>query len=223
MRARVKISKKEMKQDKFTTMMLQIREWLGDRWQTVVLGAAIVIVVIVAIVYYNNMQSGKEVTGAARLTMAISEARRQNFDAAITELSSISDEFGGKIGGQALFSLANTQYESRNYDDAMESYQRYLNKYRDNKYYTSSANAGIAACLENKQDFHAAGEKYREAIKSSPDSPSEPDYYLAAVRCYVMDGDAANTELMLNELKEKYANTDYARNATIIAMKLITN
>lgn len=223
MRAKVKISKQEMKQDKFTTLMLQLREYLGERWQAVSLGAAIVIVVIIAIVYYNNMQATKGIEGAARLTNAIAEARQQNFDRAIAELTSIADEFGGRVGGQAMFSLANTQYESRNYDDAMENYQRYLNKYHDNAQYTSSATAGIAACLENKQDFHAAGEKYREAIKSLPDSPAEPDYYLSAIRCYVMDGDAANTEILLTEMKEKYANTDYARNATILSMKLKTN
>ncbi len=222
MRAKVKIKKHDIKQDKFTTFMLQSREWLTERWQPVALGAAVVVVIVIAIVYYNNIQSGKNVQGAARLTVAISEMRQQNYEVAISELTAIADEYGGQTAEMALFNLGNAQYEYRNYDAAMESFQRYLNKYSKNKYNSASALAGIAACLENKQEYLSGGDKFKEAATKYPGSPSEPDYYLGAVRCYVMAGDSENANLMVEALETKFPNSDFARRAAMMVMQLKT-
>jgi len=211
-----------MKEDKFTTAMLQIKEWLSDNWQIVAIAASIVILIIVGIIYIANMKSGKKLEAANRLTAAFTEMRQENYQVAILELSSISEEYSGNIAGQAQFYLANAHYESRNYDEAIDNFQKYIDKFHLDKITTSAAIAGIAYCLENKQDFIAAGDKFYEAVEYFPESPSAPDYYVGAVRSYAMAADAERAGQILDELKEKFPNTDYARRATMIVMRLNT-
>jgi len=82
--------------------------------------------------------------------------------------------------------------------------------------------AGIAACLENKQEFAAAGDKYYEAVTYFPESASSGDYYLGAVRCYVAAKDLPKAEQAYSELEEKFVGSEYLRTATRLMMSLKT-
>jgi TolA-binding protein len=222
MRAKVKITKRQMKEDKFTTFMLRARDEFLERWQIIAISAAIVIVAIVAIVYFFNLQKTRQIEADNRLTKAIAELRRSNYQVAILELGSIADDYSGRVAGMALFNLANAHYESKNYDEAIANYQKFIDKYDFDRLMTISAIGGIAACLENKQEFLAAGDKYYEAVQFDPDSPLVPDYYIGAIRSFVAAGDRDKVQRLLSELKEKFPDTDYSRAAIRLAMTLQT-
>lgn len=220
MRTKVKITKKQIKQDKFTTFMLQAKDWILDNWQQLAIGVVAAIIVVVGITYFVKMQSSKGEEGSALLTTAVANLNRGNYQEAILELGNIADDYSGRIGGLAQFYLANAHYESRNYDLAIENYQKYIDKCHIDELTTASAIAGIGACLENKQEFLAAGDKYVEAIKYYPDSPNTPDYYIGAVRNYVAGNDREKMEEWLGELDKQFPNSDYSREATRLAMSL---
>ena len=223
MRTKVKLTKHQIKEDKFTNYMLQSREWFLANWQVVSIAAAAVILVIVGAVYFFRMQGGKEVDALNRLNRAIAESRRQNYQVAILELKSLADSYSGQVGGQAVFNLANAYYESKNYDEALSSFRRYIDSYHADELTTSSALAGEGACLENKQQFTAAGDKFVDAIKYYPESPSAPDYYVAAVRNFVHAGEKEKVNTLLEEMGERYPGSEYLRTATRTAMSLKLN
>ncbi len=200
--------------------MLQAKEWLMINLQVVAIAAAIVVLVIVGIVYFTGMKSGKQQEAAGRLTAAYAELKSGNNQVAILELSSIAEEYSGHVAAQAQFYLANAHYESRNYDEAIANFRKYIDKYHQNRVTTASAIAGIAFCMENKQEFIPAGDKFLEAIEFYPESPSTPDYYVGAVRSFTMAEDMVRAEQILEELKEKYPNSDDARRATMLVMRV---
>jgi TolA-binding protein len=220
MRTKVKITRQQIKEDKFTNYMLLTRDWFLDNWQIVAILAAVVALIIAGTVYFFRMKSSKELDAATRLTKAVAEIRRQNFQVAILELKTISDEFGGDIGGMALFNLGNAYYDSKNYDEAINSFKKYIDEYKLDKLTTASAYAGIAVSLECKGDFPAAGDKFVEAIRYYPDSPSAPDYYLGAVRTYVQAGDRTKADQMFKELEEKFPGLEYSRTAARLIAQL---
>jgi TolA-binding protein len=219
MRTKVKLTKQQIKEDKFTNYMLLSRDWILNNWQIIAIVGAILIISIVAVIYYSKMQGGKKTEASERLSRAVSELRRQNYQVAILELKSIADEQGGDIGATALISLASGYYDSKNYDEAINSFKKYIDDYRSDPLMTASALAGIALSLENKREYLAAGDKFVEAIKSLPDSPGVPDYYVGAVRNFALGGEITKAESMLNELKEKYPGSDFIQTATIILMQ----
>jgi TolA-binding protein len=220
MRSKVKISKRQIKEDKFTNFMLVTRDKILENWQVITIVAAAIIIVIVGTIYFANMKSTKSLEASNRLTRAIAEYRRQNYQVAILELTSISEEYSGRVAGLALFNLANAHFESNNYDEAMANFQKFLDDYDIDRLTKSSAIAGIGACLESKREFLAAGDKYQEAVDYYPESPSAPDYLLGAVRNYVLAGEREKMGQSLAELEEKYSGTDYAQTAARLAMKL---
>jgi len=220
MGTKVKITKKQIKQDKFTTFMLQSKDWLYDNWQPVAIGAAVLVIAIVAVVYFANVQATKDKEAGVRLSQAVANLNRGNYQEAILELDAIADEYGGRTGGMALFYLANGHYESRNYDQAIENYQKFIDKYSLDNLTTSSAIAGIAASLESKQEFLAAGDKFYEAVEYHVEGALVPDYYLCAIRNYVTGKDGEKAEKVLAELSEKFPNSEYSRTATRLTMSL---
>jgi outer membrane protein assembly factor BamD (BamD/ComL family) len=222
MRTKVKLSKQQIKEDKFTTNMLLARDWLTSNWQIVAIAAAVVILIVAGIAYFIKMQSDKEMESGNRLAKAVAEARRQNYQVAILELKAISEEYDGEIGGTALLNLANAYYDNKNYDEAISSYQRFINDFHLDNLTTASAIAGIGYALEGKQEFLAAGDKFAEAVERYPDLPSVGDYCVGAIRNFVQGHDRAKAEKILNILKEKFPGTDYLRVASRLVIQLKT-
>ncbi len=222
MRTKVKLKKQQIKEDKFTNFILTSREWISSNWQIAAIGVAIVALATAGTIYYFKMKSNKETDASNQLSKAISDMRSQNFQVAILELKNLSDEFGGEIGSTALFNLANAYYDSKNYDEAINTFKKYIDEYQLNDVASASAMAGIAVSLECKQEFLAAGDKFSETLGKYPNSPSAPDYYLGAIRNYVQGGDKGKADKMLTEMQEKFPQTDYLRVATRLAMQLKT-
>jgi len=223
MRTKVKLKKQQIKEDKFTNFILQSREWVSGNWQIVAIAAAVVVLLTAGTAYYFKMRAGKQMDAGNRLSKAMAEVRQKNFQVAILELKSLSDDFGGEIGATALFSLANAYYDSKNYDEAISAYRKYLDDYHIDDITTASAIAGIAVSLECKQEFLAPGDKFAEDVEKYPNSPSAADYYLGAIRNYVQGGDRQKADKMLTEMQEKFPQTDYLRTAIRLAMQLKTN
>jgi len=220
MKQKVKITKQQIKEDKFTTAMLQTRDWILDHWQPVALAAAAIIIVIVGIIYYAGTQETRTADGANRLSAAVSELRRENYQAAIVELNDIADQYGGEIAATATFHLGNAYYRSKNYDEALAQFQKYFDKYHRNKLTAASALGGIAACYESKQDFEAAATGYMEAYNYYPKSPNAPEYLLGAVRNYVNLGDKMKADEIVGMLQDDFADSDQYRDAVMLSMKL---
>lgn len=220
MGTKIKLTKQQMKEDKFTTFMLQSRDWVGENWQIVMIAIAAIIVIAVGATYYSNMKSGQAEEAADRFAEAIGKYRQQNFQVAILDFNSIAEDYSGPIAASAVFYAANSYFESKNYDEAIVNYQAYLDKYKIDEITSSSAIAGIAACYEVKQDFQTAAEKYLEAIRLYPGLAGEPDYLVSAVRNYVNAGMEPEAQEALARLNDDFAGTNQQRTATYLAMKL---
>jgi len=220
MRSKVKITKQQIKEDKFTTFVLQAKEWVVDNWQVLTIAAVAIIIVVVGMVYYFNSQSAKSGVAQQTFGRAMVEMERRNYPQAVTAFQDIIDSYGGRMAARAQFYLANTYYNSKQYDEAVAAYQQYVDNYHTDKLTTSSAIGGIASSHENKREYALAAEKYREAVAYYPESPSAPDYYLGAVRCYVQLGDKEQADLVVAELKDKYSGSDYFRTASQLTLQL---
>ena len=115
MSAKIKLTKQQMKEDKFTTLMLQTRDWIQGNWQIVGIAVVAIIVISVGAIYYSNMKSGQAEEAADRFAEAIAKYRQQNYQVAILDFNGIADEYSGPIAASAVFYAANSYYESKNY------------------------------------------------------------------------------------------------------------
>jgi TolA-binding protein len=215
--SRVKLSKRQIKEDKFTTFMLTSRAKVMDNWQYYALAVAAAIVVIVAVVYFVNARQATSAQAAAQFARATNEYRAGNNQVAMMSFQQIIANYGDtNEANRARFLLGRINYESRNYDEAIVQWQSFLTKERRDILGRSAAYAGIAAAHENKGDYAAAAANFELAVKEYPEGPLAGDYHLGIMRNHLLGNDFRNAQEQLDIIVDRWADTQLARRAQLL-------
>ncbi len=217
---KVKLSKRKIKEDKFTAFMLKSKSWFIENWQFTVIGVVAAILLATAGTYYTASQASRQQEAATRLSRAVMDYRNENNQVAIMSLSQIVEEYGGDYSArQATFLLGKVNLKIRNYPEAIRYFEMYLSTYRDDKLIRASALAGIAGCYEDQANFAEAANKYAEASEEYPEGPMNGDCQLSALRNYLEAGDAENARLFYESLNADFKGTELANTATRLFME----
>jgi len=226
MQSKIKLTKRQVKEDRFTTFMLtskdKLQGELEDNWQYYVIGLAVVVVLIWALAWQMDRQSAKDFEAAEALSRAqFNYQSGGDKQVAILEFSQILEEYGSTdAAGLATFVLGNLNLETRNYSEAISYYQTYLSDFGGNDLDHAAAYAGIAAAQEDQGMYAEAAASFVQAAGASPNGPLVPDYELGAMRNYLANGDAAQAEARLAILEEKHGGTDWVnRGKRLLAEK----
>jgi len=219
MQSKVKLTKRQVKEDKFTTFMLTSKDKLQgefeDKWQYYVIGIVLAVVLIWAVVWYFDQQSTREAQAAEAFSQAMSRYQLGDDQVAILEFSQVLENYGGtNLAAKAAFLLGNLNLATRNYDEAIRHYRLFLNDYKGTVLNRAAAYAGIAAAQEDQGQYGEAAASLVQAVETNPEGPLRPDYELGAVRNYLAAGNPELAEARLAILDEKYEGTDWASRAT---------
>jgi len=211
---KVKLTKRQIKEDKFTTFMLRSRTWLLENWQLVVIGVAAAALIIVASVYYTQSRTAKADEATTKFARALLDFRGGNNQVAIMGFTQIVDDYSGaEAAEQATFLLGKVNYRIRNYDEAIRFYEMYVDQYRDDVLTRAAAWAGLGACYEDQGDYSEAAENYRRAFDEYPDGPLGGDYLNSAMRNYLEIGETEKARSGLDTIKARFEGTELARRA----------
>jgi outer membrane protein assembly factor BamD (BamD/ComL family) len=214
----IKITKREMKEDKFTTFMLQAKDYFLERWVYFAGGLVLVLAVIVGMNLIKSNLANREAEATEILSRARSELQGKNYQLAIVDYKSIVDDYSSTDHAQkALFELGNAYFAAKNFEPARTTYQEYLDKYQDDKYFTISAMAGIAACLAGGGDPAGAADKYREAAEAFPDFDLAGEYYLKAMQFYIKSGNLGSAKVMYATIIKDFEGTRFYTESQRIA------
>ncbi|RKX20654.1 MAG: hypothetical protein DRP35_05690 [Candidatus Zixiibacteriota bacterium] len=216
MNNKVKLSKRQIKEDKFTAFMLNGKQYATDNWQFIVIGLAILILIVSSIVYYTNSLQEKSLEASTQFARATSEYRSGNIQVAKLSFSQILDDFGDSdFAGKATFMLGKLNLESRNYVEATTYFESYLAKYKEDKLHRISSLAGLGTILENQGQFEQAAEKFVAAYDEYPESPLSGDYLNRALMNFMQFGDNEKAKEILNRIEDKFPGTDLLNKALI--------
>lgn len=223
MQSKVKLSKRQIKEDKFTTFMLTSRQRVSDNWQFLVIGGVVLVLAIVAVIYYANSRTSFQEQGAQLFAQGMSEYRNGNRQVAITTFQEVVDEYGShEVADNAMFLLGQVHYELRNYPEAIRYWEQYLSKFKDVPLDRAAALAGIGAANEEQGNNAVAAERYEAAIAAYPEGPLVWDYRTGAMRNYLALGQIEQAREQLNLLEEKYSGTEvYLRAARLFAAQSV--
>jgi outer membrane protein assembly factor BamD (BamD/ComL family) len=214
----IKISKREIKEDKFTTFVLQAKDYVTEQWVYFAGGAAVLIVAVLIVSFLKSSAVKNEQQAVEIYNRAMGEMAGKNYQLAIVDFKTVVDQYGSTSQGEmALFNLANAYLESKNFSDAKSCYERYLSKYSDDEFFTTSALAGVAACLAGEGDAAGAAEKYREAAEKYPKFQLAGEYYYQALYYYVKSGNLESAKVMLATINKDFPGSRYAREGPRLA------
>ncbi|MCX6639083.1 MAG: tetratricopeptide repeat protein [bacterium] len=209
-----RITKKELKEDKFVTTFFKAQKYLQDNQATILKIVGGVLLLAVITVFWISSKSRAEDQASYELGIAELKMQQSTPIVAAEELSKIAEKYRGTSSGDhALVLTAQLKLQAGQVDEALKAYEDYLKHGSKNKYLYPAALDGKAACLESKSKFEEAAQLYLKAAASEKNLFAAPQYHLDAARCYKAldqnDKAVAQYKLVISE----YPKTAFAEDA----------
>jgi len=209
MYGKTKLTKRQIKEDKFTVFMLNAKNQVIDNWQYLVVSLVVVVLAVVGTVYYFNSRQAQKQEAASRFARALMDYRGGNNQVAIMGLNQVVEEYGGdEVTEYAVFLLGNINYEIRNYPEAIRYFELYLSKYPQNPFNRAATLAGIASSLENQGQYLEAAEKFIAAYNEYPNGPMIGDYQMSAMRNFLEAGEIDQARTHLKVIEDEFDGSD---------------
>ncbi|MGH2575999.1 MAG: tetratricopeptide repeat protein [Ignavibacteria bacterium] len=217
LKARRKITQKELKKDKLVTAYFESKDWVSkeENKKKIYTGVGILIVIVIAIFFYINNQKAKNEAAEVQLSNVITlyEAGKYqesiNGDPAsnVAGLNEIVNNYGGTESGQtAKFYLANCYFNLGDYDNALKYFEDYSG---DNDILTASCLSGMGAVYEARGDMKKAGEYFEKAANINKDIIINQENLFYSIRAYTQAGDIESAKRMFEVLKKDYPKSKY--------------
>ena len=216
-RSRRRISRREMKEDRFILWLYEMSSEIDRHWKTLTAAAVVVIVCVAGWYYWSNKQSD-DIVEAGRILAPGQTAMQDNrYEDAIPMFERVVNEFGGTaLALEATIELANACFQTGDFEKARTYYQVYLDEYGDeNAMYRVAARSGLAACDEEEEQYGEAARQYLALAEEDPDGYLAPGFLLDAARCYTAADQKDEARALYDRVVETYESTPYARDAQI--------
>lgn len=200
-----KMTKKELKEDKFVETAMKTRAYIEDNVKQVSIVTGLVFGTFLLIMVYNYVHSSTVAESATLFGEAQLEYQNMNYTKAATLLSRLEEEYPGtEAGDQGLFLLGNLYFQQNKIDQAAEYFKRFVDSYSGSEILKASGYAGYAACLEAQNKSKEAAEYYIEAQKADPEFVEASNYlYLAALN-YIEINDYKSAQALFNQIVDDY-------------------
>jgi len=166
-----KITKKELKEDRFVTLTLELYEFLKNNVKTIMISVGIVIIIIAAFsIYYNNKRE-KEAAASMAMEKAIklfeeaedawsdqeetsqeesSDAYKDKYEDGKGKFDDIIKRYGSSnYADKALYYSAKASYQIGEYDQAINGFRELVDKY-PNSLFALFAQSALGNCYEQK-------------------------------------------------------------------------
>jgi len=217
LKARKKITHKEIKKDKLVTGYFEARNWLDsdENKKKVYIGIAAVVVIVAGIFLYVSNRNAKNEEAEVKLSAVISlyeqgkypEAMNGDPAAGIMGLNAIVNEYGSTNSGEtAKLYLGNCFFNLKDYDNALKQFDSYSGS---NDIVKSSCISGMGAIYEAKGDLKKAGEYYEKAANVNKGVVINQENLFYAIRAYTNAGDKESARRIFASLKEQYPKSKY--------------
>jgi tetratricopeptide (TPR) repeat protein len=212
LRPRKKISRREIKEDKLVTIYIKVQKFIKRYNRQINFTTMGLLVIIVIVFFVARSKKGAESTAEGKLALVEQFYYAKNYDQCMGEFENIIATYPGtRAAGITVFFMANIHYKQGNYNEAQRYYELYITDYSDIDIFTASSLVGIAACLENRNDFESAGEYYERAAKKYKDAFTTPFYLKNAARCYIMAAKPEKGKTIYQTILDQYPDFGLAR------------
>ncbi len=211
---KVRLTKRQIKEDRFTAFMLNSKQQLEENWQYFAIGAVVVILGVVGIIYYLNSANESAQLAAAQLSQANMQYRQGNSQVAILTLADVLAKYGSSsYAEQATFMLGKINLETRNYEEAKHYFEMYLEKYKNDQLNRAAAMSGLGITLENQGKYPEAADTFERAVSEYTESPLLADLHFGAMRNYLMAGQIEKAREHFKIISDKFKGTGMAESA----------
>lgn len=217
LKARKKISHREIKKDKLVTAYFESKEWFAkeENKKRIYIFGGILVAIAVLIFFYVSNKKAKNEEAEVKLSAVITIYDMNNYQQAldgdpaqeIMGLKEIIDKFGSTQSGEtAKLYAGNCYFNLNDFDNALKMFDDYSG---NNDIVKASCLSGIGAVYEAKGDLKKAGEFFEKAAKVNIDVVINPENLFYAVRAYSQAGDKESALRVFEVLRSEYPKSKY--------------
>jgi outer membrane protein assembly factor BamD (BamD/ComL family) len=212
---RTRITKMGLKHDALLETTAKGTKFIEDHLNKVLVAFAVLVVVAIVVVMVVRGQKSTELAASADLMTASQSASSGLLAQASQEYQSVIETYPGtRSAGAATCYLGTILFLQQQYDPALENFQSYLDNYGTKGTLGKVALEGKASVLEQRRDFLAAADIYKQlAAESRKLASTEARYLGDALRCYRSAKDWDAVRETATEIVDKHPDTPWAGDA----------
>ncbi len=217
LKARKKISHKEIKKDKLVTAYFESKEWFNnpENKKRIYTVGIIILAIAVLIFFYISNRKAKNEEAEVKLSAIITVYDQNNYQQALDGdpaqnlmgLKEIVDKYGSTESGEtAKLYAGNCYFNLNDFDNALKTFEDYSGK---NDIVKASCLSGTGAVYEAKGDLKKAAEFFEKAANVNKNVVINPENLYYAVRAYSQAGDKDGANRVFEILKNEYPKSKY--------------
>jgi TolA-binding protein len=212
-----RISKRELKQDKFVTITIKAKEYVENNSRMIMWGtvAVLALILIVSFMARSKRQANikaNELLGKATFTLS-----QGNMQQGETELKELIDNYSGvTAAGQGCFLLAKYYWQKNDYANAKIYFEKYIDDYSGDELLTAAAYAGYGDCLAQEGKTMQAAQNYEKAARVDKESPQTPAYLFSAARAYLTANDLTKAQSLAEEIIKDHEQSEFKNKAEVL-------
>jgi TolA-binding protein len=215
-----RMRKHDLKEDHFVTATLQFTTYIREHQNIFLTAAAGIVVVAILVTVISSSHKHSQETADRLLGEAEILYGQGSLAQTVDQCDMILEQYGSSAeAGMAAFYKADSQLKLQRYQEAIESFQLYIDKYHRDKTLAAASYTGIAACHEQLEEFAPAGDNYLSAAEKYPGYYGAAEALLGAGRCYAAAGEKEKAREAYQLLIDSYAQS---RQASVAKMALAT-
>lgn len=173
-----------MKEDPLVTFSLKAADFAKRNARVLAVVAVVIVASVIVGVMMTRDRARAESEAEVLLAQANKELWRGNSSEATNLYNELLDRYSGtKSGKHGLLFKGDALLDGGKYDEAIDTYEKFLAKERKDELLRTSAKKGIATALEDKGEFAKAANVH-EALAGRLEGNEAADELMSAARCF---------------------------------------
>ena len=207
-------TKSELEEDQFVEWILKAADYLKQRAQLFIVGAAAIALVVSVFVYVKSSQADAKKEAAELLGQALIRDEAGQPAESMLKLGLLTDSYAGTpAGAQGTIILANRYFAQGEYAEAEKLYRSYLDEPSPVDILLFASRSGIASCYEAKEEFQLAASEYLAYAADNVGSMQSTIALMNAARCQRLAGNREARKDILRRVTREYPKSPVAARA----------
>ncbi len=201
----VRITKRQMKEDKLVTTTFKVTEFVQTHSRTFIIALAALAAVTAVVVFTISSRSAKSreaagLLGRAYLTMTVGNA-----ELSVNDFKTIVEDYGGSSSAPlATYYLADLYFRNGRYEEALKYFQLYVDNYHHNQFLTVASLVGVADSYMELERPASAGEFYLKAFQADTAGLEATRQLLRSGQAYLLAGEKVKAEGVFQQIIDGY-------------------
>ncbi len=221
LKARKRITKRQIKEDKFVTFYFKVMDFVKQHSSKVTIGLIAVAVIIILTFFIIQSKKQAELNASEQLAKANTEIARGELQQTIDILLNMIENYSGtKSASKGVYLLAYTYFQKGEYENAITYFNKYLDDYTDDPILSSAAYSGIGACFEQQGKFLEAARSYETGAEKFVEHFNAPQQLMDAARCYKLENLTADARKCYETVIQNYPDSGLKSDAELFLAEL---